>query len=29
MKGLNVYGAKVTQGDAVAVLTATFTEPAK
>lgn len=29
MKGLNVYGAKVTQGDAVAVLTATFTEPVK
>lgn len=29
LKGLNVYGAKVTQADAVAVITATFTEPVK
>lgn len=29
MKGLLVYGAKVTQGDAVAVLTATFTQATK
>ena len=29
VKGLHVYGAKVTRGDALAVLTATFTAPAE